>query len=170
MNKIILIYGMPASGKTTLAISLADRLKQKNIGVKILFGDNFANISYGCTYSEVEMDLKYVNMISVMNNLLSLHGMLIIDDFFKRIEDFKKIEELARKNNIDLILFRVTCGFEERIIRDGFRNSGKKLGIKRMKEYEERYGNILQTLDYGEEFDTAHMGINDIVCIMEKMI
>lgn len=42
---------MPASGKSTISIVLAETFIQKGINVKVLFGDNFANISYGCKYA-----------------------------------------------------------------------------------------------------------------------
>lgn len=71
MDKIVIIYGMPASGKTTISIVLAEEFLRMGTNVKLITGDNFANISYSCNYLESEMDLKYENMKSVLNNLIS---------------------------------------------------------------------------------------------------
>ena len=154
---------MPASGKSTISIVLAETFIQKGINVKVLFGDNFANISYGCKYAESEIDLKYENIASVLRNLFELNGIIIIDDFYKRKKDFDNIKELIFSSGLEAITVNIQCSLEERIIRDSFRNSGKRLGKEKMLEYERNFRKINSGIDCICEVNTEINGIKESV-------
>ncbi len=174
MDNVIIINGMPASGKSTISTILAETFMQKGINVKIIFGDLFANISYGCKYTESEIDLKYENITSVLRNLFELNGIVIIDDFFKRKKDFENIKELISSNGLEVITVQIQCGLEERIIRDSFRYSGKRLGKEKMIEYEINYGKINGGMDCICEVNTEMNGIkesvNKIIDYIQKQV
>lgn len=96
--KTFVITGMPASGKTYYTDFL---LKYCSINYKVahIYGDAIAHISYGCSYTKEQMDLKYTNICSIIANICKRkYDILIIDDLFKRKEDFQKIYLLESLN------------------------------------------------------------------------
>lgn len=96
--KAFVITGMPASGKTYYTDFLLKHCS-KNYKVAHIYGDAIAHISYGCSYTKEQMDVKYANICSIITNICKKnYDILIIDDLFKRKEDFKKIYLLEGVN------------------------------------------------------------------------
>ncbi len=162
---------MPASGKSTVSIVLAECIKNNlKRFVALISGDNFANICYGCTYSEDEMNMKYQNLKSVLMNLLEVDGYIIIDDFFKREKDYIDIRNFLNNAGRHVFVAKINCDFNERLIRDSFRNSGKKLGIDLMNEYEHNYKSVLDTLPFDLCVNTGTETIDEIVKKIEGFL
>lgn len=75
---VIWLTGLPASGKSTLAIQLSETLRQRKIRVHILDSDELRQIlTPQATYSQEERDWFYRTMV-YMAGLLNRYGINVI--------------------------------------------------------------------------------------------
>mgnify|MGYP000004686369 CR=1 FL=1 len=170
-NNVIIIYGMPATGKSMISVVLADEIK-KNMQKKVFLisGDKLANIYYGGAHTDYALNLKYKNFEGILENILEVDADIVIEDFFKRSEDFYKIKKNIDGLNRNLVIIRIQCALEERIIRDSFRDSGNELGLEKMLIYQKKYEHICKGLPYDICFDSGKETIDSIVKEIEGLI
>lgn len=170
-NEIIMIYGMPAVGKTMISVVLADELQKKTKKrVFLVSGDKLANIYYGGAHDNDSLNLKYRNFESILKNLVDEDAYIIIDDFFKRKDDFQNIKNIFENAEREFVIIRIECDLKERLIRDAFRDSGNQLGTERMHAYQKRYIQICKELPYDICVNSGLETINSIVCAIEDLI
>jgi len=107
--KIIILRGLAASGKTTLALKLAEKISAQIWNKDVLF-DICLNcgIDWG-TSNTMIYEYLYSYLLVNKNNKTSL----IIDAPFYRNKDIKKMILFCLKNNIILRTILVSCGSED---------------------------------------------------------
>lgn len=155
INKCVIIYGLPATGKSTIAEACCEVLKRYNIDSFYLSGDKIANIAYYCKYSEEELDIKYKVIKEIFKVLKEGNRIIIFDDIFKRTQDVEDVQSKLMELNFDIYPVRLFSSVEESILRDSLRPPDISLGTIKMKEYYRRFGSIeienslvLSTINY----------------------
>lgn len=72
------LTGLPSSGKTTLALAVADRLRAAGVDVEVLDGDEVrTHLSAGLGFSRADRD-THVDRIGFVAELLAGHGVVVI--------------------------------------------------------------------------------------------
>ena len=72
------LTGLPSAGKTTLALALADRLREDRVDVEVLDGDEIrTHLSAGLGFSRTDRD-THVDRIGFVAELLARHGVLVL--------------------------------------------------------------------------------------------
>lgn len=138
--KTFIITGMPASGKTYYTDFLL-KVCSENYKVAHIYGDAIAHISYNCTYTEEQMNVKYANICSIIDNICKgNYEILIIDDLFKRKEDFDKIYLLEGLNPQVIYL---EANEEILLERNQKRPRYHRLSDEKMKAYIYSYRGII---------------------------
>lgn len=168
MCVIILITGLPAVGKTTITEHLCDYLV-KNYKVAYLSGDVIAHFSHKCKYADYEMDIKYNNIISLLNNFLNNVDFIIYEDFFKRLQDYEKVLKFIQNSNLSKFYsYTLQCSMEQSILRDKQRHPDHQLGVDKINKCYSNYFNLnsLGTIT----IDTETLTINDTINVMIKNI
>lgn len=93
-GKVIWLYGRPCSGKTTLANAIAEKLKEKDIPIVTLDGDELRqgiNHDLGYTLSDRHENIRRTSEIA---KLLADKGFWIICSF---VTPTRELRELIRK-------------------------------------------------------------------------
>lgn len=138
-----IITGLPASGKTYFTDFLLFELSKRK-KVAHIYGDAIAHISYNCTYSEKELELKYSNIQSIIDNVKQAdYDILIIDDLYKRKQDFYRVKELLE----DVYVVKLEALYEDLIIRNNRRPLYHRLPENKLAEYVKKYDSILLEQD-----------------------
>lgn len=139
MNKIImLLSGMPATGKSTIAKEFLFATKDLNIKIGYISGDVVAHLVFDCQYTQEELDIKYANMINIINNLLPYCDVIFIEDLFKRQKDWDKItKECSLKSK--LYTYSLVCNYQLLLERNRHRAKEQKLPDSKMYEYHNNY-------------------------------
>lgn len=115
MQKLIILRGAPASGKTTVAKSFRN-FENKVAWIKV---DNFKDF-----FSEdASSALEFVNgsAISTLQYLLGQGFSVIIDGVFQDTSAIDKALEIAKEKNVQVKVFELTCSLEALQQRDGQR-------------------------------------------------
>ncbi|MBM3200580.1 DNA repair protein RadB [Candidatus Woesearchaeota archaeon] len=90
-EEVTLIYGPPASGKTTLAVQAA--IKQAEQGKKVLYVDTEGGFNTE-RLKQLNPDPK------ILDNILLLR----VNDFMQQRVNFRKLKELVEKGKISLVI------------------------------------------------------------------
>lgn len=142
-----IITGLPATGKTYYSDYILSYLLRNNGKVCHIYGDAIAHISYGCVYSEEQMNLKYDNMEALIKNAIAYkYNAVVIDDLFKRREDFVRIYALF--NQVCVVYLKAEL--EDIIKRNDMRPKYHRLSQEKLLSYVESYSDVisLQDIDF----------------------
>jgi adenylylsulfate kinase len=72
------LTGLPSAGKTTLALALAERLRETGVAVEVLDGDEVrTHLSAGLGFSRTDRDV-HVDRIGFVAELLASHGVIVL--------------------------------------------------------------------------------------------
>jgi len=107
--------GLPCSGKTILANSVADDLRNRNMKVERLDGDivrKSLTRDLGFTEEDRNMNIERVTFVA---KLLSRNGVAVLASF---VSPYNKIRAYSRKEIENYILVYVKCSLEECERRD----------------------------------------------------
>ena len=156
MQKVIILRGAPASGKTTLAKLFRD-FEKRFAWLKV---DNFKDFFA----EDATPALEFVNgsAVATLKYLLSQGFSVVIDGIFQDTSAIDKILEIAKEKNIPAKVFELTASLEKLQKRDNQRE-GVPEGIRKPLG-EETIAKIDKTLKdnpYPDsiELDTEHNSI-----------
>lgn len=107
--KLILVAGLPASGKTTLADALATRLGAVRLNSDALR----QNLNLRGHYDAASKQMVYNAMLSSADNALRAGKDLVVDSTFYKESLRQPWQNLASQTNADLILIEVTVADED---------------------------------------------------------
>ncbi len=116
---VVWFTGLPASGKTTIARGVAEKLKAEGYRVELLDGDwvrKTINPDAGFTREERKRHLLRVAWIS---RLLARNGVIVLCSFVSPYRDVRaEIRRIVEEEGIPFIEVFVKCSLEECIKRD----------------------------------------------------
>jgi predicted kinase len=141
MQACIVIHGISAVGKTTITGRLLKLFGRKQ-PTALIQGDFFAHMIYGCTYTDEQIDIKYINMSTAIDLFLSRGYSVLIDDFFKRSQDIEKIVNITRKCNIPLFAFHLNAELDVLLLRNRIRDYWDRIEEKKTALYSEVFHNL----------------------------
>ncbi len=102
---LVLIVGLPGTGKSTLAKRLADVFDCTVITTEVvrsqLFNEN--QIMEDRDFTQEELDITYRAIALLCENLLAAKARVIVDGVFRSQSERNKIIDIAQKNNAKFI-------------------------------------------------------------------
>ncbi|MEZ0345650.1 MAG: adenylyl-sulfate kinase [Infirmifilum sp.] len=110
--------GLPASGKTTVATELAQRLRARGYRVEILDGDwvrQTINVGAGFTREERE---KHLLRVAWVARLLARNGVIVLCSFVSPYRDVRRKVKEVIEEEVPFLEVYVKCSLEECIRRD----------------------------------------------------
>jgi|TARA_B100001964_G_C14259436_1_gene614462 hypothetical protein len=105
---IIMIIGLPATGKSTIAKNITSELKGTLLRTDLIR----KQLLKKPRYSKKEKDLIYGVMLSVTNYLTSLGETVILDGTFYKRSTREKVYRMANENQINLRIVECCCPVE----------------------------------------------------------
>lgn len=108
MNHAIVINGPSAVGKTTVTRMLLPKLASE-LKLGVIHGDFLSNLVYPFVRSNEQLDLKYRNMASLIQNLAEEGYTIVINDIFRRDHDIGAMVELLKTLNHQVLVIRLTA-------------------------------------------------------------
>lgn len=115
MGFAVWLTGLPASGKTTLGVALADRLKERGIPVQVLDSDELRQVlTPQPTYTRQERDWFYRAM-AYIGGLLTQNGVNVI---FAATANRRLHRDRARQAIERFVEVYVRCSLETCMARD----------------------------------------------------
>lgn len=119
-QKLVIIRGAPASGKTTLGENLRSKEK-KIVWLKIDNLKPFFSEDWGDSLDEVnKLALTIIN--SFLDDLYSV----VFDGIFKNPEHAREAVKLAKSKNIPVVIYQLTCSLATLQARDKSRPGVKE--------------------------------------------
>ena len=116
---VIWITGLPASGKTTIARIVADKLRSIGLKVEMLDGDEvrkWLSPEAGFTREDRERHLRRVAYVS---KLLARNGVAVIASFVSPYRKIRsEIRQIIENENIPFIEVYTKCSLQKCIERD----------------------------------------------------
>ncbi|RLF08882.1 MAG: adenylyl-sulfate kinase [Thermoprotei archaeon] len=116
---VIWITGLPASGKTTVARIVADKLRSMGLKVEMLDGDEvrkWLSPEAGFTREDRERHLRRVAYVS---KLLARNGVAVIASFVSPYRKIRsEIRQIIESENIPFIEVYAKCSLQKCIERD----------------------------------------------------
>ena len=116
---VLWFTGLPASGKTTIANSIAEKLRDFGFRVEVLDGDwirKTINTDVGFSREDRRKHLLRVAWIA---RLLARNGIIVLCSFVSPYRDVRyEIRKIIEEENIPFIEIYVKCSIEECIKRD----------------------------------------------------
>lgn len=135
-----IITGLPATGKTFYSEKILEHLIKREIKCYHIFGDAVAHIAYNCTYTTEQLNLKYDNMVTLIENAYKYkYDVVIIDDIFKRYCDFTKI----RKFFSCLHIIYLEAMTSDLLHRNSLRPKYHQLDANKLLSYIANYSDII---------------------------
>jgi len=111
---VIWITGLPASGKTTLARAVADRLRARGGRVEALDGDEIRALFPSVGYSAAERD-QHIRRVGHLASRLEAHDVAVV---VSMVSPIRAAREFARALCREFIEVRLTTPVEECVRRD----------------------------------------------------
>jgi adenylyl-sulfate kinase len=112
---VVWLTGLPASGKTTIARLLEQKLRNLGVGVEVLDGDEVRQgLSKGLGFSREDRETHLRRVIYVAK-LLSRNGVGVIAAF---VSPYRSIRDYARKETTNFVEIYVKCSIETCVKRD----------------------------------------------------
>jgi len=115
----IWLTGLSGSGKTTLARLLINELKERDLKVELLDGDEVrANLSHGLGFSKEDRDTN-IRRIGYVSRLLSRNGVAVITAAISPYREIRdEVRRLISRDGIEFIEVYVQCPIDVLIERD----------------------------------------------------
>mgnify|MGYP005838756747 CR=1 FL=1 len=120
MNRVkegfaVWLTGLPASGKTTIALALEKALRKKGLNVEVLDGDEVRkNLSPDLGFTREDREI-HAKRVAYVTKLLVRNGVAVIVGL---ISPFRNFREDARNQIGNFVEVWVKCPLEECIRRD----------------------------------------------------
>lgn len=154
---------MPAGGKSTVVKEFL--FSTNHLGLKFGYvpGDTVAHLFFDCQYTSEELDLKYINMENIIQQLACYCDVILIEDFFKRDEDINKILKCCQEIAL-LRTYSLICDYETAKKRNFYREKEQFIPVERFEMYYQRYQtlNILGNI----KLDSSHLSVQEISNIL----
>lgn len=112
VKKVIVIYGLPGSGKSFFAGKLADFLKVEYLSTDVIRKEIIQQRSY----SDQEKNAVYVEMIMLIQRLLSHDKSVVVDGTFYREELRKMVEKESLNLKANVYFIEVVA--DEAVIKE----------------------------------------------------
>lgn len=111
MRKVILIYGLQGSGKTTLAAELGKVLKGVVLTTEAIRHELFGNKDSmsNSDFTETELKITYRTVELMLKNIIDYCNLIIIDGVFRYSNQRDNISEICKMKNVKLITYYLTC-------------------------------------------------------------
>lgn len=112
---VVWLTGLPASGKTTIARILLERLKARGLKVELLDGDSVRPwLSPEAGYTR-EDRVRHLRRVAYVAHLLARNGVVVISSF---VSPYRDVRRMARELIKDFVEVYVKCPLEVCIKRD----------------------------------------------------
>ena len=115
---VVWLTGLPGSGKTTLAMRVAEKLRREGYRVEVIDGDwARKTISLGAGYTKEERRI-HLHRIAWVARLLARNGVIVLCSF---VSPYNDVREMIKNIISEEVLFKlvyVKCPVEECIRRD----------------------------------------------------
>lgn len=167
MLSCIFVYGPSAVGKTAVSKEVVKVVGEKR-RIALIQGDFFAHMVYGCTHTDKELDIKYLNIGSVLNVFLNNGYSVIIDDIFKRQRDVDGLISLVGHHDISCYVFKLTAKLEILLSRNRVRDYWDWIPEEKIV----RYPKLLGGITFGDEViidTTGKVLAETVVEVLEKL-
>lgn len=112
----IIIKGPAGAGKSAVTRVLSDRLS-RYIKLGIIHGDYLSHLVNRCTFTPEQLDMKYKNMLSLIDNFLLADYHLIIQNLFRRQQDLDCILERIEQYTSKILIIHLTAPLDILIAR-----------------------------------------------------
>lgn len=86
----LVLKGPSAAGKSTITKHLAWRLRERE-KLAIIPGDYLSHFIYHCHFTNGQLELKYQNICSLIENFLGRGYDLLLQDLFRRQQDLDRV-------------------------------------------------------------------------------
>lgn len=118
--KLILVCGLPGSGKTTVSRKIARRTGSHIFNTDTLRKEMFTEP----TYSEEEKKMVYDLLFSITEKFLKSAKNVVLDGTFYKKELRDRVRELAKRNESEFHMVKVVC--DEGTIRERMEKRKRK--------------------------------------------
>lgn len=109
------LTGLPAAGKTTIALALAERLQRQGLRVEVLDGDEIRRgLSAGLGFSREDRE-EHNRRVIFVAKLLARNGVAVIVPL---ISPYRQVRAQARREIVNFIEVWVKCSLAECVRRD----------------------------------------------------
>jgi len=154
---LIIVCGLPGTGKTTLAKRIADETKSFLLNTDIIR----KKVIYDPDYTEREKEMIYNLLFEMAEKFLLTGKNVVLDGTFYKKELRERAKEIAKKTKNKFRIIEVVCS--EEIVRKGMKEREMKKTpsdadfeiYKRIKEKFESIGEKHLVLDTTKGFDQA---------------
>jgi adenylylsulfate kinase len=115
LGMLLWLTGLSGAGKTTIALSLTEKLKAQNYKVELLDGDVVrTHLSEGLGFSREDREIN-IRRITFVANLLSRNGVIAI---VAAISPYRELRNKIRKNTTNFVEVYVNSPLEVCEARD----------------------------------------------------
>lgn len=111
-TKLILVCGLPGTGKTTVAEAIAKKTGARILSTDIIRKEMLSNPAY----TEDEKELVYSMLFNMAGMLLKDGRNVVLDGTFYKKELRENVKELAVKTKSELSIVEVVC--DEPVVRE----------------------------------------------------
>lgn len=119
MQKLLIIFGLPGVGKTTIAQSLRDAC-----GFHVISSEDVRSVVFNDQYVEEDKDFTdseivtvYRVMLDITKRLLKTGVSVVVEGVFRDKTDRERFSTLTTNLPIDMHLFYISCSEQEVINR-----------------------------------------------------
>lgn len=160
MMGCIFVYGPSAVGKTAVTKEVIKVVGEKR-RLALIQGDFFAHMIYGCTYTDKELDIKYLNIGFALDTFLENGYSVIVDDIFKRQKDADRLISIVGHHDASLFVFKLIAKQNVLLFRNRVRDYWDWIPEEKIV----RYPNLLSKITFSEEviIDTTDKVLGETV-------
>jgi predicted kinase len=139
-NTNLLIYGLPATGKSAFIAELRHKFEFQYISIDSIWEETFTNPSYTLEESEIVFN----KMICQINHTISNKNRVVIEGVFATRERVIMIKELFKKKHLHLEAVLLTASLET--LRNRIINRKKKNDIiyERILELNNKFSSSIE--------------------------
>lgn len=109
LTKLILVCGLPGTGKTTVAEAIAKKAKARLLSTDVIRKEMISRPSYG----KHEKDMVYGLLFSMAEMMLRDGKSVLLDGTFYRADLRKRAGEIAAKTKSEFRVVEVVCDEEK---------------------------------------------------------
>ncbi|MFA6047804.1 MAG: hypothetical protein WCV59_02930 [Parcubacteria group bacterium] len=160
MISCIFVYGSSAVGKTAVTKKVVKVVGGKR-RLALIQGDFFVHMIYGCTHTDKELDIKYLNIGFALDVFLSNGYSVVIDDIFKRQKDVNGLISIMDRYNVSSCVFKLVAEQDVLLSRNRSRDYWDWIPEEKIIRYPE----LLNGITFGEEviIDTTDKTLEETV-------